>query len=196
VATSDNKDTLADERAQSLARIALAESELSGAFSYWRKLEKDHYFNAVLWAIAFIVVFVVARIAGVILLYGSPKFLEVDSSLPNVNLAIARAISHILLFGTIVGFFIWGLRQVVRLWAYHEDLYRQAREKAAMLHTFAALRGAGWLTPEDVNVVVRAVFRVITLSARTGTDAPATPYETVVKQIGEAIKGERKAGRE
>lgn len=195
MAASNNKDTLADERAQSLARIGLAESELGGAFSYWRKLEKDHYFNAVLWAIAFIVVFVAALIGGGILLYESPKFLEIDSSLPSENLAIAKALSHVLLFGTIVGFFIWGLRQVVRLWAYHEDLYRQAREKAAMLHTFAALKGAGWLTPQDVHVIVRAVFRVITLSAVTGTDAPATPYEALVKQI-EAIKGEKKAGRE
>jgi hypothetical protein len=192
---SDGTDSPGVERKGSFARIDLAESQLKRVFDYWRKLERDHYFNAASWGFVFFVVFLAALGAGGFLLYGSPKFLDVDGSLPNENLAIAKAVTHVFLFGTIVVFFIWGLRQVLRLWAFHEDLYRDARERTAMLHAFAALKGAEWLTPEDVNVVVRALFRATRLSAVTGTEAPATPFETIAKHIGEAGKAEKKSSR-
>jgi hypothetical protein len=128
----------------------LEQDKLVSISAYWKKKEEDHHFNALIWAESFFLVLLLALTTGAYFLYYPPSFLEIlNKDLPVVgsdgSSAIAEAIQHVVLFGTIVTFFIWGLRQVVRLWVYHEDLRTDAIERIGMLATFEALKGAGWL---------------------------------------------------
>jgi hypothetical protein len=103
------------------------------------------------------------------------------------RLDTGAALQRIAIFGTIVALFVWALHQLLRMWAYFEDMRNDAIERIGLLTAFAALKGANWLTAADVAVALTALFR----SRRSNIEAPAAPansFDAIGKHAGEAVK--------
>lgn len=62
-----------------------------------------------------------------------------------------------------------------------------AVERIGLLTTFAALKGANWLTSADSTVAVTALFHKTPRSHIGTPPAPTTSLDTVGKQIAEAV---------
>ena len=71
------------------------------------------------------------------------------------------------------------------MWAYFEDMRNDAVERIGLLTTFAALKGANWLTWADLAVT--ALFHKTRRSNIGTPPAPTTSFDTVGKQIAEAV---------
>ena len=90
----------------------------SPAIQYWEKMEHNRWSNSV-WAFSiFVIVLVLAMIGVSIFFY--QFFQQPVTKLGPAE--IAQAITRVVLFGTIVAFVIWGLRQAMRLWAIQQQL--------------------------------------------------------------------------
>jgi hypothetical protein len=171
-------------------RIALAQDALATATEHWEKLESDRYWNAIVSFGAFLLFLILASVGiGVFFYY------LIQHPIPNLELpAIVQAITRVVLFGTLIAFVIWALRQVLRLWAVHEELRNNATERVGMLSMFAAIKGAGWLGPEDVTAIVTALFRRARSAPVVEAPPPPTPFETIAKQVTETAKGQKRHG--
>ena len=104
------------------------------------------------------------------------------------GLGFLQAIQHVVIFGTIVAAVFWGLRQVLRMWAYYDDMRADAVEREALFKTFAVLKGAGWLSAPDQTVILTALVNKTRRSNVIGPEAPVTPIDALTKQLAETLK--------
>lgn len=162
---------------------AVAKQELDEPTKYWEKAKNDYFSNAVSWALGFGVCLI---IAVVVLLVSTPQVLEISRD--NEKVAIAQAIQHVVVFGTIVAAVFWGLRQILRMWAFYDDMRADAVEREALFRTFAALKGAGWLTDPDQTVILTALANKMRRSNVIGPEAPVNPTDVLLKHLLETAK--------
>ena len=153
---------------------------------YWRDWKDNYLYNAKRWALGFLIPLLTTVLAIVLLLIFQPQFLEISRD--NEKVAIAQAIQHVVIFGTIVAAVFWGLRQVLRMWAYYDDMRADAVEREALFKTFAVLKGAGWLSAPDQTVILTALVNKTRRSNVIGPEAPVTPIDALTKQLAETIK--------
>jgi hypothetical protein len=97
------------------------------------------------------------------------------------------SLQRIAIFGAIVAFIVWTLHQLLRMWAFMEDMRHDAIQRTGLLKAFAALKGANWLTEADMPVILTALFRTRRSSIEAPA-APATSFDSIGKHAGEAIK--------
>lgn len=166
--------------------IAVATQELEEPTKYWRDWKDNYLYNAKRWALGFLIPLLTTVLAIVLLLIFQPQFLEISRD--NEKVAIAQAIQHVVIFGTIVAAVFWGLRQVLRMWAYYDDMRADAVEREALFKTFAVLKGAGWLSAPDQTVILTALVNKTRRSNVIGPEALVTPIDALTKQLAETIK--------
>jgi hypothetical protein len=175
---ADFEDALADH----IWRTALAESDLQSAYDYWNLWRDNYLFNSWAFAILFfsLLVSFLSAIGVGFLWHGSEL-------LSSQNVDTGAALQRVAIIGTIVALIVWMLHQLLRMWAYFEDMRNDAIERIGLLPAFAVLKGANWLTEADVAVALTALFR----SRRSNIEAPAAPaasFDAVGKHAGEAAK--------
>ena len=171
--------------------IAVAKQELDEPTKYWEQCKKDYLSNAKAWATGFGASLLIAVLIIGALLFQSPQALEISRE--DEKIAIAQAIQHVVIFGTIVAAVFWGLRQVLRMWAFYDDMRADAVEREALFRTFAALKGAGWLSDPDQTVIITALANKIRRSNVIGPEAPVIPTDVLIKHIAETAKRGEKA---
>jgi hypothetical protein len=171
------EDVLADH----IWGTALAKSDLQSAFDHWNEWRWAYQYNAYWWGGAFFFVLLVFLFIFYYVLAWHGNALLIDK----VDTGVA--LQRIAIFGAIVALIVWTLHQLLRMWAFFEDMRNDAIERIGLLTAFAALKGANWLTAADVPVALTALFR----SRRSSIEAPgapATSFDTIGKHAGEAVK--------
>jgi len=185
-AKRDGMDQYSLEQLFRRLTIAMAKTALDEPTQYWQKCKEDYLSNAFRWAEVFFGCLLIAVFVIGALLFESPQALEISRD--NDKVAIAQAIQHVVIFGTIVAAVFWGLRQVLRMWAFYDDMRADAVEREALFKTFAVLKGAGWLSAPDQTVILTALVNKKRRSNVIGPEAPVTPADALFKQVAEAIK--------
>ena len=161
---------------------------LTLAIQYWEKMEHNRWSNSV-WAFSiFVIVLVLAMIGVSIFFY--QFFQQPVTKLGPAE--IAQAITRVVLFGTIVAFVIWGLRQAMRLWAIQQQLLIDAQERLGILAAFISLKTAKWLSAEDMTVVITALVHNPRSSSVTEAPSPTTPVDALMQLVAKAAQEKTK----
>jgi len=104
----------------------------------------------------------------------------------NIVVELTRSIQKIVIFGTLLGFAVWWLRQKLRDLRTHAHLASDAAERVTMIQTFAAMRAAG-LQDANLEPILAALYRPA-VGASIDDGGPVLPLEILLKSMGEALK--------
>src|SRR5262249_2640645 len=105
-----------------------------------------------------------------------------------IEIEIAHMLTRVIVFGTIVAFVTWGSRQALRLWAVQQALLIDAQERVGGLSLFAALKGAGGLTRQDITTVTSALVGRPKSAPITEAAPPIAPVEAIAKILSKLGK--------
>src|SRR5215470_1707189 len=149
---------------------ASTREHLKLAIQYWEKMEHNRWSNSV-WAFSIFVIVLVLAMVGVSIFF----YHFFQQPVSNIGAAeIAQAITRVVLFGTIIAFVIWGLRQAMRLWAIQVQLLIDAQERLGILAAFISLKTAKWLSAEDMTAVITALVHNPRSTSITEAPSPTT----------------------
>ena len=123
--------------------------------------------------------FVLAAASGE-LLFGLPS---------NFADKIVSGVTRLVLFATVLAVAAWWLKQKLRDVRFHEHLAEDAAERATMIETYAAMRGAG-LQDTDLAPILSALYRPA-ISGLNEDMGPILPTELIIRGIAAAAAKEK-----
>ena len=157
-----------------------AQAALKAPRTFW--LERSSAQNGlarsarISWVVSFAIV-ILALLGGVVLnLLIKPT--------GDTTAVIVQVAGRIAIGATLLAFLVWWLRQQLRDVRTHEHFAEDAAERATMIETYAALRGAG-LQPADLSPILTALYRP-GVSSLNDDSGPALPLEVILKTVGDA----------
>lgn len=160
-----------------------AKVALNAPREYWFKRSENHTNRAAelnkkwIWSL----VGVLSSVIGLMLLSYAPFANSVFG-----RDVIVDGIKRAFIFGTLLSFGVWWLRQILRDLRSHEHLATDAAERVTMIETYAAMRGAG-LESDNLALILGALYRPASTGIIDDT-GPVLPLELVLKGLGERGK--------
>ncbi|HKU54868.1 MAG TPA: DUF6161 domain-containing protein [Rhizomicrobium sp.] len=125
------------------------------------------------WSVLTLVGLIIA-VAIINLAFPSPK---------DVTGEIASTVQRLIIFGSLLAVAVWWLRQKLRDVRSHEHFAEDAAERATMIETYAAMRGAG-LQDKDLGPILAALYRPA--AGTLGDDhGPVLPSEAIWRTLGD-----------
>ena len=108
---------------------------------------------------------------------------------PDPIKAAVSGVTRLVLFGTILAISAWWLKQKLKDLRMHEHLGEDAAERATMIETYAAMRGAG-LQGTDLKPILDALYRPA-IAGLSDDMGPMLPTELMVRGLVAAAAKEK-----
>jgi hypothetical protein len=104
----------------------------------------------------------------------------------NITVEFIVSAQRIVIFGTLLGFAVWWLRQKLRDLRTNDHLANDAAERVTMIQTFAAMRASG-LQDANLDPILAALYRPAA-GVTIDDGGPVLPLEMLLKSMGNALK--------
>jgi uncharacterized membrane protein HdeD (DUF308 family) len=164
-----------------IAELMLITGVLDPALRFWKQKSDEHYKHAFRWGLGFIAALAVCFLSTAALVAAS-WFRKLPVPSGDTATVAAQTFEATVLIVMVVTFAIWGLAQMLRIWAIHEHLRHDANERFGFLVTLIALKSGSWIEATDTAEIVKALFHSALTAPVSEAQFPSALWTTLAKK--------------